>query len=138
DPKKGALATVIVQQGTLKVRQDVVADEAEGRVKSLINERGAQLNDVTPGSPAEIVGFKEAPSVGSTVRDAGAEYDEVGESAEEATSEVSLGSGILDIFNETLKLKLIVKADVKGTLEAITQTLDPESVELLASGIGPV
>lgn len=138
DPRRGAVATVIVQQGTLRVRQDVATDEASGRIRSLTNEKGQQLNDVTPGSPAEVIGFTDVPAVGSIVRDTQATYDLDREAAEEVMTEPTFGSGIVDLFNETTKLKLILKADVKGTLEAIVQTLDPESVELLSSGVGPV
>src|SRR5258708_7711790 len=61
DKKRGPVATVIVQQGTLKVRQDIQADEVTGRVRQLVDEKGAQLPVVTPGSPAEIIGFSSVP-----------------------------------------------------------------------------
>lgn len=138
DTRRGALATVIVKQGTLKVRQDIVADQAEGRIRSLVNELGKELTEVAPGSPAEVVGFKVAPAVGSIVHDLNQTYEVTENLANENQAGSALGSGIEDIFNETNKLKLIVKADVKGTLEAIVQTLDPESVDLLDSGVGPV
>lgn len=145
DPRKGALATVIVQQGTLQVRQDILADEVTGRVRSLVNERGQQLTAALPGSPAEIIGFKDAPAVGAIVKDANADYTAVEtiETDAEAKGEIEVEdsttmSAFDDLFNQTPKLKLIIKADVKGTLEAITQTLDPESVELIQAGVGPV
>lgn len=149
DPHRGAIATVIVQQGTLKVRQDVFVYSAktteneariEGRVRSLTNELGHSLQDVTPGSPAVIVGLPQVPPVGSYVRDVSADYTQVeAQNLETAAAESSENvDNFGDLFNETTKIKLIVKADVEGTLEAIVQTLDPESVELLDAAVGPV
>lgn len=143
DPRRGSVASVIVQQGTLKVRQDIFTETASGRVKLLSDEDGTSLQTVTPGSPAEIIGFEEVPEVGETVCDMDAEYpveeetvdDEATESARSARF-AGLDFGAL--IEDKPKLKLIIKADVSGTLEAITQTLDSESTELLESGVGQV
>jgi translation initiation factor IF-2 len=135
DPKRGALATVVVQQGTLQVRQDIVTDEASGRVRQLLDENRKPLVSVTPGSPAEIIGFTEVPAVGAFVYQAGKEGVE--EPAEEAAAEpMGNADQYADLFNEKPKIKLILKTDVQGTLEAILQNLDPESTELLRSGVG--
>jgi len=176
DDKKGSLARVIVQQGTLKVRQDLYvhneddlnADEIKGRVRFLTNETGDRLTDVPPGSPAEIVGLKDVPEVGSTVREVGGDYtiveeelsqedqeiaDELSEleGSESDASDSSMGIDSFDdsemdwesldfdaAFGEKTKLKLIVRTDVKGTLEAITETIDPDSVDLLSAEVGQV
>lgn len=143
DSKRGSLASVIVQQGTLKTRQDIYTDEAEGRVKLLTDGTGEQLAEVGPGMAAEVVGFKSVPAVGAIVRDAAQEYPEITpEESPETDEAVEDGAGMdIDIeafFNETPKLKLIIKADVEGTLEAIMQNLDPDSTEVLASAVGEV
>lgn len=141
DPKKGPTASVIVQEGTLQTRQDLIVDEIDGRVRRLSDDLGNQLDSVTPGSPAEIIGLKDVPSVGSTVRDATAEYAEAAAEGElDATEEHSASSEVdFDaLFNEQPKLMLIIRADVEGTLEAIQQNLDEESVELLDSGVGEI
>ncbi len=142
DPKKGSVASVIVQQGTLKVRQDVVTDDglASGRVRSLANEQGQQLKEVGPGSPAEIIGFKEVVEVGATVHELGQDYSQDIVEAEEtvpaafAPTDEDFG----DLFVQKPKLKLIVRSDVSGTLEAIAQNLDPDSVELIDARVGDV
>lgn len=144
DPQRGPVASVIVKQGTLSRRLDLIVDGIEGRVKQITNEQGRQLLEVLPGCPAEIVGLKEAPEVGSVIQAKGAAYTpsatvEVLEEPE--VSEMPEGWRDLDFgvaFGEKIKLNLIVKADVKGTLEAIMQNLDHESVNLIASGVGPL
>ncbi len=141
DPQRGSVATVIVQKGTLKVRQEVYADEVIGRVRQLTNEQSQQLQEVLPGNPAEIVGLEGVPAVGSIIRDQAAEYETVEpETTEEPASAFSANQAMdmKFLFNETPRIKLILKADVEGTLEAIKQTFDIESVELLEAGVGPV
>lgn len=150
DPHKGPIARVIVQQGTLTTRQDILVGDIEGRVKLLTNEQGKQLQQVLPGEPAEIVGLKDVPEVGSVIQAKGADYQVADESAKLSEKDEPLTvnetdglTGWEDVdfdeaFGEKIKLNLIVKADVKGTLEAILQNIDKESVNLIASGVGPV
>jgi len=154
DPKRGPLATAIVKQGTLKPRQDIFVyggkvstelsttenKDVEGRVRSLNNERGQLLQEALPGTPVEIIGLTDVAPVGSTIRDQAADYSQVAENKIDTRTEavVTPESEMAALFNDKPKLKLIVKADVEGTLEAIIQTIDAESVELLSSGVGPV
>lgn len=143
DSRRGPVATVIVQQGTLRVRQDIVTDdgEVEGRVRALNDEQGHQLADITPGSPAEIIGLKSVPDVGAIVRDLNAEYveEETEEAAPAAADPYAGWNFEAAIANEGKeKLKFIVKADVQGTLEAILQNFDEESTEVIHSGVGEV
>lgn len=139
---RGNVASVIVTQGTLSVRQDVVVAGIEGRVKSLNDEAGGQLENVTPGYPAEIMSFSDVPPVGETVYDANAEYP-TDEPSTEVEEELDDPWADLD-FSQMVeaegkpKIKLLIKADVEGTLEAILQTLDEESTELLGFGVGDV
>jgi translation initiation factor IF-2 len=140
DKHRGSLASVIVQQGTLKVKQDIFSDEGEGRVKALVDENGKQLKEVGPGSPAEIVGLNDVPSVGSIIKAVGAEYDEEEEVVAEDHLEEDPFAGIdfEAAFGGKDKLNLIVKADVEGTLEVIEQNLDPDSVRIISKGVGQV
>jgi len=156
DAKKGVSATVIVKNGTLSLRQNVFTDSADigsvdGRVKRLTNAGGENLKEVLPGFAAEIIGFKDVPSVGSIVKDSSATYveAEVEEEDEVSTNEASEVEnqesedewGDMDfsaLIEEKPKLNLIIKADVEGTLEAILQTIDPDSTNVLTSGVGAV
>ena len=149
DIHKGSLARVIVQQGTLSLRQDLYTDTVVGKVRSLTNERGEQLQHVLPGYPAEIIGLTDVPEVGSILQDTSAAAEP--DSAETDTAVLSHPAddwvknftaidqmSMENILDQREKLKLILKADVNGTLEAILQNIDQESVTLLAYGIGPI
>jgi len=146
DQNKGIVVSVIVKQGTLKLRQDVYADQASGRVKLLTNDLGQKLDQVLPGCPAELIGFSQSPPVGSLVKDLAATYpqaiSEVKETVEnkstDAAEEVAASVDFSSWFENKPKLSLIVRADVEGTLEAILGNLDDESVNLLDFGIGEV
>lgn len=149
EKNKGPVARVIVRSGILATRQNLIVDEIEGRVRLLENEKGQSLDKVLPGEPAEIIGLDEAPEVGSVIRDADANYDE------DLTDEFSKTGSLEKTFRlsdetnwekmdldfmlgDKEKIKLIVKADVKGTLEAILQSLDTETVDVIACGVGQI
>lgn len=151
DKGRGPVASVIVQEGGLKVRQNIIADAAESRVRSLLDENNRQLKEVGPGMVAEIVGLAVVPSVGSVITEANREY----ESAEADPTSLADGEirgagedGEIDPFADLdfdaafegpkPKLKLIIKADVEGTLEAIKQNLDEDSTQLIDSGVGMI
>lgn len=143
DQRRGSVASVIVRQGTLKPRQDVETATASGRIRMLSDENGKPLQEVTPGSPAEIIGFKDVPDIGETVHDVNAVYEQV--VAEDTDDEAAIneeaefeGFDFGKMIDAKPKLKLIIRADVKGTLEAILNTIDYDSVELLDSGVGQV
>ncbi len=149
DKNKGPVAHVIVRSGTLQVRQDLLTEEVTGRVRLLENEKGQAIDKVLPGEPAEIIGLDEVPEVGSVIRDASAVYDADMTAEFSKTGELEKSFHLSDEVNwenfdldfmlgEKEKIKLIIKADVKGTLEAILQSLDKETVEVIACGVGQV
>ncbi len=139
DPRRGSVATVIVQHGTLKVRQEVYADAVVGRVRQLSDENGKQLQEVLPGDPVEIVGLEGVPAVGSVIQDQAADYTQADTAvADEPATSVFVPTDFAHLLDEKIKLKLILKADVEGTLEAIRMTLDEDSVQLIESGVGAV
>ncbi len=156
DKYQGPMASVIVQTGSLKTRQElttVAADPEiepiEGRVKALIDEHGQRLKKVEPGSPAEILGLNGAPEVGSIIRDQAADYEVAEKSQTGKESDTSAADETEDAFADwdfeaalsdegPQKINLVIKADVKGTLEAIVQTIDEDQVELVEASVGLV
>ncbi len=161
DPGRGPVATGLVKKGTLRVGDPVVAGAASGRVRALIDEHGNQLEEAGPSVPAEVLGFNEVPSAGDEIRVAPDEKvaKTVAESrghrrrrAELAdTAAVGGGAGgakLEDIFDaiqagEVATLNLILKADVQGSLEALTAALrklerDDVKLNFVSRGVGGV
>ncbi len=143
---KGAVATVIVQNGTLKVGDIMVAGIGYGKVKSLEDEHGKKLKFVAPSRPALISGFSDLPEAGDILQ--------VTESLDEARTIAGNAQKMkhsrklthrtgLQGDSESKTLNLILKADVAGSLEAIKQSLaklknEEVQINILSEGIGEV
>ena len=132
---RGAVATVLIQKGTLKIGQIFVAGTQWGRVRALINDRGQNLKEAGPSLPVEVLGWGGAPQAGDdfVVVESEAKAREVTEYrerkalAERSTLSASKGT-VEDIFaqikkGEIAELPLIIKADTQGSLEAIKGSL---------------
>jgi translation initiation factor IF-2 len=123
---KGPTATVIVQNGTLKVGNFIAAGAASGRVKSLEDEKGKKLKEVLPSQPAQISGFSELPQAGDILQTV-----ETLEEARQIASSVQRKNRSHKISShqalrgdvESKTLNLILKTDVAGSLEAIKQSI---------------
>ncbi len=140
DSKRGSVASVIVKQGTLTQRQNIISsNEVKGRVRLLTNDRSMNVKLAKPGTPVEIIGFRDVPEVGEFVYDEDNLSTRFKKEDEQTQDDQQTNRDEWDIealLDDKEKIKLIIKADVKGTLEAITQTLDEESIELVSSGVG--
>ena len=139
DPGKGPVATVIVQNGTLRVGDNVVAGAAWGRVKALIDDKGDNIKEAPPAFPAQVLGFDSVPAAGDelravanarTAREVAEQREQRFRSADlrRSSAATSGGAKLEDIFEqiqrgETATLNLVVKADVQGSLEAVTESL---------------
>ena len=131
------MATVIVESGTLRVGDPVVAGAAWGRVKALIDDRGDQVKEAPPSTPVQVLGFSEPPAAGdefrvtldqTTARTIGEARERRYRVAGHAPSPTAPGAKLEDLFEqiqrgEATTLNLILKTDVQGTLEAITDSL---------------
>lgn len=137
DKGKGVVADVIVTSGVLKLKQDVevYGSKNSGRVKILINEYGKPMKEVLPGCPAQLVGLNDVPSVASVIQELGAKENQLTKREEIKSDPFAM---VDDFLDEKEKIKIILKADVLGTLEAIEQNLDLEVVQLLSKGVGGV
>jgi len=134
---RGPVATVIVERGTLRVGDPVVAGAAWGRVKALIDDHGDQIKEAPPSTPVQLLGFSEPPAAGdefrvtadqTTARTIGETRERRYRVAGHAPSPTAPGAKLEDLFEqiqrgEAATLNLILKADVQGTLEAITDSL---------------
>ncbi len=139
DVGRGPVATLLVQEGCLRVGEPVVAGAAWGRVRALINDRGEQVDRATPGTPIRVVGLSAVATAGATFAVAPSEKvaARVASTREHwqriaglgrDLSMVAGGGQLEDIFLEiqagkSATLKLIVKADMNGSLEAVIDAL---------------
>ena len=137
DKGRGSVATVLVQAGTLRTGDIVVAGDEWGRVRAIINDRGEQLKEAEPSLPVEILGLNGTPQAGDRVAvvDSEARAREISEyrqrvSREKAVARQAGSRGSLEQMmaqaanNELAEFPLVIKADVQGSVEAILGALD--------------
>lgn len=140
DKGRGPVATILVQNGTLKVGDIVVAGQTYGRVRAMINDVGRRLKEAGPSTPVEILGLNEVPSAG----DLFVVYDDERAARhlvekrqnrdkvqqQQNTSRVTLDDLYRQIQEGNVKeLNVIVKADVQGSVEALVQAIEKIEVE---------
>src|SRR3954453_5979312 len=156
DPGRGAVVTILVQRGTLKVGDNVVAGAHWGRVRAMHDYKGDKVKDARPGEPVEILGFDTVPEAGEFVRVV--ENDRparslAGEKAHRIKTESLARRGgkkfsLEDIFDRergalVKELNLVLKADVSGSLEAFQDEIaklpqDEVTVSAIYSGVGGI
>lgn len=143
---KGATATVIIQNGLLKVGDIIAAGAAFGRIRSLEDETGKKLKEAGPSAPAQISGFSEVPQAGDilqtldsldTAKSIALTTQRKNQSHRAAGKQAIVG----DLANKTLNL--IIKTDVGGSLEAIKQSIaklknDEVKISILQEGVGEI
>ncbi len=154
DKGRGPIATLLVQNGTLKTGDAVVAGSAVGRVRVMNDDKGAKVETAGPSVPVEITGLDEAPQAGdifNTVSDERLARELVEQRKQEAKDEQfkSVEKVTLENLFSSLKagelkdLNIIIKADVQGSAEAVKQSLEKLSneevrVKILHVGVGSI
>ena len=156
DKGRGAVATVLVQQGTLKVGDIIVAGAASGRVRALLDDHGAQIKEAGPSTPVEVLGFADAPEAGDrlAVVESEARAREVTDYRVRQKRDKSMAStnaarGSLEQMMSQLAtagqkvFPLVIKGDVQGSVEAISQALTalgtPEvTARIIHGGVGGI
>jgi len=139
DVGRGPVATVLVDRGTLRVGDPMVAGASWGKVRALIDDRGELVKEAGPSMPVQVLGLSEVPQAGDTFRVAPDEKTarSVGEARAQRYRLVGLGKApsvpgagakLEDLFaqiqrGETATLNIVLKADVHGSLEAVTESL---------------
>ena len=155
DPGKGALATILVQNGTLRVGDDFICGQYSGRVRAMYDERGGTENDAGPSTPVQILGFEGVPEAGDTflAMDDASAAREIAQKRQRLEREAQhRRSGRVKTLEDFMAeaaaggvatLRLIIKADQGGPAEALADALAQLStaevkVEVVHRGVGAI
>ena len=145
DRSRGVMATLLIQNGTLSVGDIVVAGEAYGRLRAMFDHRGNKLTQATPSEPVSVMGLNDVPSAGDLFRivETDREARNLVRRRKEGKAEQALAPRVVTLetmferfqAGEARELRLIIKADVQGSLEPIISSLKDMSVEGISTNI---
>jgi len=154
DKGRGYVATVLVQNGTLRVGDVIMAGTNYGKVKAMFNERNQRVKEAGPATPVQVLGLNGAPTAGDTFNVMGSEQEarEITNKREQLQRELGLRTkkrlGLEELgrrraLNDFHELNLVVKGDVDGSIEALSDALlklsTPEvQVNVLHKGVGAI
>ncbi len=155
DKGRGAVATVLVQSGTLNVGDPIVAGSSYGRIRAMMNDKGQKVKKAGPSMPVEILGLNEVPMAGDMfyVAENEKQARQVAESViakgrEELLKDTPQKVSLDDLFNQiqsgnVKELNIVIKADVQGSVEAVKQSLEKLSndevrIKTIHGGVGAV
>ena len=156
DKGRGAVATVLIQSGTLNVGDSIVAGSAHGRVRAMFNEDGEPVESATPSRPVQVLGLQSVPRAGDTfvVTDDERQARQIAEKREAADRNALLAKTrkrvSLEDFTKALEdgkveaLNLVIKGDVSGAVEALEDSLlkievdDSVQLRIIHRGVGAV
>ena len=154
DKGRGAVATLLVQNGTLNVGDPLVVGNTYGRVRAMINDRSKNIHTAKPSTPVEITGLQDVPNAGDrfvvfgdekTARQIGEKrQQQYIETTRQANSAVSLDTLFEQMKQGEMKdLNIIIKADVQGSVEALAMSLAKIDVEgvnvrIIHTGVGAI
>jgi translation initiation factor IF-2 len=155
DVGRGPVATVLVQNGTLKKGDIFVVGEQWGKVRSLINDKGERVDEAGPSVPVEVLGLNGTPQAGDTLNvvETEAQAREIADYREKAAKDKRAAAGAATTLEQLMakakadqkvsELPILVKADVQGSAEAILQAMekignDEVRVRVLHSGVGAI
>ena len=155
DKGRGAVATVLVQKGTLRVGDPIACGSSYGKVRAMIDDNGRRVKEAGPSTPVEILGLNSVPVAGETFVNTDSEKEakafaetyiaeEKNRLLEETKARMSLDDLFSQIQSGNMKeLNIIVKADVQGSVEAVKQSLTKLSneevmVKVIHGGVGAI
>ncbi len=155
DVGRGPVATVLVQNGTLKQGDIFVVGEQWGKVRALVNDKGDRVSEAGPSVPVEVLGLNGTPEAGDVLNvvDTEAQAREIAEYREQAAKDKRAAAGAATTLDQLLakakadenvsELPILVKADVQGSAEAIVQAMekignDEVRVRVLHAGVGAI
>ncbi len=151
---RGPVATILVQDGVVRIGDQLVAGLITGRVRAMMNDKGQQVKQAIPGDPVEVLGFSDAPAAGDrfdVVKDetaAKAVVDIRQREIEATRAKESKGLSLEELFSkvklgEVHELPIILKADVSGSVEAVKEMLakastDEVKVKIVHAAVGAI
>lgn len=154
DKAKGPMATILIKNGTLRFGDSIVSGVCSGRIRAMQDDKGKQVKKAGPSMPVVVLGLNEVPNAGDTIyavnddKTAKAIADKNAEITREKrlsqTTKISLDNLFEKISEEDVKeLNIVVKADVKGSVEALNQSLlklstDEVKISIIHSGVGGI
>ena len=154
DKGRGPVATVLIRNGTMKVGDALLAGPACGRVRAMFDDKGNQVKEATPSMPVEVLGFADVPNAGDYVQvlEDEREARQIAETRRQYIQEKSLNAdsrvSLEDLYmqiqqGEIKELNVIIKADVQGSIEALTDSFlklgnEEVSVKIIHSGVGAI
>ena len=155
DVGRGPVATVLIQNGTLRQGDIFVVGEQYGKVRALINDKGERVQEAGPAVPVEVLGLNGTPEAGDVLNvvETDAQAREIAEYREKAAKEKRAAAGAATTLEQLManakanqsvsELPIVVKADVQGSAEAIVQAMekignDEVRVRVLHSGVGAI
>ncbi len=154
DRGKGPIATVLIQEGTLKTGDSIIAGSHFGRVRAMVNDQRKEIQSAGPSDPVEVIGLSGVPNAGEVFYVMSEEKmtKKIAEVREEKERNVKLASShrikLEDLFNQIQKgevreLRIVLKGDVQGSIEALKDSLtklsnDKVRVNILHSGAGGI
>ncbi|BAS27538.1 translation initiation factor IF-2 [Limnochorda pilosa] len=152
DRGRGPVATVLVQNGTLRLGDPVAAGAVAGKVRAMLNDRGESVSEAGPATPVEVLGFDDVPEAGDLLEvvAGGREARQQAEARAEARQQPEARGGVVTLSQLTQKrqagakeLNVVLKADVQGSLEAVRQALeklsrDEARVSVIHGAVGAI
>ncbi|MGI6778162.1 MAG: translation initiation factor IF-2 [Acetivibrionales bacterium] len=154
DKGRGPVATLIVQRGTLRVGDFIIAGNTAGRIRAMVDDKGRNIKEAGPSTPVEIIGLAEVPEGGQLFYQVEDEKmaRQLAEKRKEKQREQQLNTtarvSLDELFNQiqeghVKELNIIVKADVQGSVEAVKQSLEKLSndevrIKIIHGGVGAI
>ena len=155
DKGRGAVATILVQKGTLKVGEPIACGSCYGKVRAMMDDAGRRVKEAGPSTPVEILGLSGVPKAGEVFVSTDTEKEArsfaetfISEGKERLLEETKAKMSLDDLFSQiqsgnVKELDIIVKADVQGSVEAVKQSLEKLSneevvVKTIHGGVGAI
>ena len=155
DKGRGAVATILVQKGTLRIGEPIACGSCYGKVRAMIDDKGRRVKEAGPSTPVEILGLSGVPNAGEVFVSTSSDKEArsfaetfISEGKEKLLEETRAKMSLDDLFSQiqsgnVKELDLIVKADVQGSVEAVKQSLEKLSneevvVKIIHGGVGAI